>query len=94
MTAPEHDDSPVSQPWIVFPEIIGVTIVAVSAPIYLVGQLVAGHIALALAGFVCWLVGVVLTVVCLKKRMFVLAWWPMFVLLGVGFLIHKATLLQ
>jgi hypothetical protein len=94
MTAPEREDSPLSQPWIVFPEIIGVTIVAVSAPIYLARHLVAGHIALALAGFVCWLVGVGLTVVCLRKRMFVLAFWPMLLLLGVGLLIHKAAPLQ
>jgi hypothetical protein len=91
MSTREPQDSPLDQPWIVFPEIIGATIVAVWAPIYLAKLLFAGHVVLSLAGFVGWLVGVALTVICLKERMYVLAFWPMLLLLlGVGLLVHQA----
>jgi hypothetical protein len=85
----EEEKPPINQPWIIFPEIIGASIVAIYAPFYLVQMFLAGHILWALLGFVGWLAGVTATVFCLKHRMYFMAIWPMLLVLGVGVLIDQ-----
>ena len=76
-------------PAIVFPEIIGVAIVATYSPFYLWQIFQAGHGAVAALGAVGWAVGVTLTIALLRRKQFVLALAPMVLVLGVGLLIHR-----
>ena len=78
----------INQPWILFPEIIGATIVAIYSPFYLAKMFFAGHVLLSLLGGIGWLAGAATTAWCLKQRLYMAAFWPMFIVLGVGLLIH------
>jgi hypothetical protein len=88
VSASENESSPINRPWIVFPEIIGVSIVAIYAPLYLVQMFMAGHVVWSVMGLAGWAVGVATTVVCFKHRLYLLAFCPMLLMLGVGLLIH------
>ena len=94
MSSPENDQPSINQPWIVFPEIVGATIVAIYAPFYLAKMFMAGHIALSVLGGVCWLAGVLGTVLCLKHRLYLLTLLPMLLVLGAGVIVNHTLFPQ
>lgn len=94
MSLPDSNRPSINQPWIVFPEIIGATIVAIYAPFHLAKMFMAGHIALSFLGSVCWLAGIFGTALCLRYRLYPLTFLPMLLVLGAGVLINHALFPQ
>jgi hypothetical protein len=73
---------------LLFPEILFVGLIALSAPFYLWHLGRSGHLAVALFGLAGWTVGVGLTSWLLWRKQFLAAYLPMALLFGVGILIH------
>ena len=78
-------------PAIIFPEIIGITIIALYTPFYLYKLFQIGHYLISGLGFLMWGIGVYFTIYSLKEKNYFLAIFPMLVILGVGYLINIYT---
>jgi polyferredoxin len=76
-------------PWILFPEIIGISMIALLLPLPLVHMLLSGQAFAGIVGFAVWLVAVSLAVRFIRRHQYGLAYLPMFGLLGLFFLIWK-----
>tara|TARA_R110002072_G_scaffold14582_8_gene60188 strand:- start:37755 stop:38033 length:279 start_codon:yes stop_codon:yes gene_type:complete len=87
----EEDNHFPHGPWLIFPEIIGVAVVAILAPFSLIEMYSNGKIIVPIIGFCCWLIALVYTVIFIKKGQYYLAWLPMCGILMVGLLINYTT---
>ncbi len=79
-----------SGPWILFPEIIGTSVVAVLLPLPLVHLLVSGQAFAGIAGFAVWFAALFFAVKFVRRRQYVLGLFPMLALLGLFLVIRKA----
>jgi len=89
VSASEEEKASINQKWIVFPEIIGVSAIAIYAPFYLVHMFMAGHFVWSILGFIGWSAGVTATLFCFKHRLYFAALLPMLLIPGVGLLIDQ-----
>lgn len=80
-------------PIILFPEIIGVSIVALLAPVYLVKILLSGQVLAGAAGLALWSVALFFTVRFIGRRQYGFAYLPMLAMLGLYFVIQKWMIL-
>jgi hypothetical protein len=64
-------------PWILFPEIIGISIIALLLPLPLVHLLMAGHAFYGTAGLLIWLASTFYSVRFIRRRDYGLACLPM-----------------
>jgi hypothetical protein len=85
-----HDGAPFNGPWFLFPEIIGVSVFALSAPIFITKAFISGHVVAAIAASGLWLVAIVLAVIFIRRRHFLFVYFPMLLMGGVAFLLHHA----
>ncbi len=76
-------------PWILFPEIIGISVIALLLPFPLVHMVLSGQALAGTTGFAFWLVAVFLAVRFIRRRQYGLAYLPMLVLVGLFFLIRR-----
>ena len=87
MSANEQPDGP--GPWILFPEIIGISIIGLLLPLPLVHLLLAGHAFLGASGLLVWLVAVFFTVKFIRRRQYGFAYLPMGVIAGLFLIVYK-----
>jgi hypothetical protein len=87
---PEEENEQSESPVILFPEIIGVSIVTLLAPVGLIKLLVSGHAVVGMVGFALWFVALLFTVRLIRRRQYGFALLPMMALLGLYFLLYKA----
>jgi hypothetical protein len=88
MNPKDQNDRP-NGPWILFPEIIGVTVVALLLPLPLVHLLLSGHALAGIAGFALWFTALFFTVRFIRRRQYVFAYLPMLVVIGLFYIIYK-----
>jgi hypothetical protein len=84
-----EDQSGKPGPWILFPEIIGISVIALLLPLPLIHILLSRQAFAGIVGFAVWLVAVFLAVRFIRRRQYGLAWLPMLGLVGLFFLIRK-----
>ena len=77
-----------NNPAVIFPEIVGVLVTALATPYYLFGLYEKGYILVAGAGCLIWGLGVYYTIGLMRKKLYILAWFPMLLILGAGYLTH------
>jgi len=87
VSANEQPDGP--GPWILFPEIIGISIIGLLLPLPLVHLLLAGHAFLGASGLLVWLVAVFFTVKFIRRRQYGFAYLPMGVIAGLFLIVYK-----
>jgi hypothetical protein len=87
MSINEQRDGP--RPWIVFPEIIGISIIGLLLPLPLVHLLLAGHAFVGASGFLVWLVAVFFSVRFMRRRQYGFAYLPMGVIAGLFLIVYK-----
>jgi hypothetical protein len=85
-----HDRAPFNRPWFLFSEIIGVSLFALAAPLFIAKTFVSGRVAAAIAASGLWLVAIALAVVFIRRGQFLFVYFPMFLMGGVAFLLHHA----
>jgi polyferredoxin len=78
-------------PWILFPEIIGVSVVALLLPLPLVHMVLSGKALAGAVGLAFWLVAVFFAVRLIRRRQYGLAYLPMLATAGLFFLIRKLS---
>jgi hypothetical protein len=76
-------------PWILFPEIIVISIIGLLLPLPLVHLLLAGHALLGTAGLLVWLAAVFFSVLFVRRRQYGLAFLPMIATAGLFLLVYK-----
>jgi hypothetical protein len=76
-------------PWTLFPEIIGISIIALLLPLPLVHMLMSGQALAGTGGFALWFAAVFLTVRFIRRRQYGLAYFPMLSIAGLFFIIYK-----
>ena len=76
-------------PWIIFPEIIGVFLLALLLPLPLIHLVVSGYALKGIAGLGLWLLAVLLGARFIRRRRYGLAYLPMLMLIGVFLIIQK-----
>jgi polyferredoxin len=86
---PEEHDERRNSPLILFPEIIGVSVIALLLPLPLVHLLLSGHALAGIAGFALWFTALFFTVRFIRRRQYGLAYLPMLVLIGLFYLVQK-----
>lgn len=79
-------------PWILFPEIIGVSVIGLLLPLPLIHLLFAGHAFLGTAGLLVWLAAVFFSVRFIRRRQYGLAYLPLAVIVGLFLIVHKLCL--
>jgi hypothetical protein len=87
VSANEKPDGP--GPWILFPEIIGISIIGILLPLPLVHLLLAGHAFLAASGLLVWLVAVFFTVKFIRRPNYGFAYLLMGVIAGLFLILYK-----
>ena len=87
MSANEQPDGP--GPWILCPEIIGISIIGLLLPLPLVHLLLAGHAFLGASGLLAWLVAMFFTVKFIRRRQYGFAYLPMGVIAGLFLIVYK-----
>jgi hypothetical protein len=87
MSANEQPDGP--GPWILFPEIIGISIIGLLLPLPLVHLLLAGHPFLGASGLLVWLVAVFFTVQFIRRRHYGLAYLSMGVIAVLFLIVYR-----
>lgn len=80
-------------PIILFPEIIGVSLVALLAPAYLVRILLSGQMTAGIAGLALWFIALFFTVRFIWRRQYIFAYLPMIAMLGLYYVIQKWMIL-
>ncbi len=83
------EDDIKNNPAIIFPEIIGTTIVAIASPFYLYKLFENGYYLISGIGIIIWSVGIYFTIYALREKNYFIALLPMLMILGCGFLIHS-----
>ena len=78
-------------PLILFPEVIGVSILALLLPLPLVHMLISGQVLLGILGFAFWLAALFLAVLFIRRGQHGLVWLPMLMMVGLFFAIRKLT---
>ena len=86
---PLERDNRHRSPLILFPEIIGVSRMAILMPFLLVKMLLAGQALEAGFGFLLWAGALIFMMCCLRRRHYYLAYLPMIVIFGLYFLLQK-----
>jgi polyferredoxin len=86
---PKEQDDRRDSPWILFPEIIGVSVIAVLLPLPLVHLLLSGHALAGIAGLVVWFTALLFSVRFIRRRKYGLAYLPMLVIVGLFYIIYK-----
>lgn len=87
MSDQKQNENPSS--WILFPEIIGISLLTLLLPLPLVHMLLSGQVFAGILGFVFWLAALFFTVRFIWLRQYRLAWLPMLLMIGLFFLIKK-----
>ena len=87
MSANEQPNGP--GPWILFPEIAGISVIGLLLPLPLVHLLLAGHAFLGASGLLVWLVAVFFTVKFIRRRQYGFAYLPMGVIAGLFLIVYK-----
>jgi glucan phosphoethanolaminetransferase (alkaline phosphatase superfamily) len=88
MNPKKQDDGRESR-LILFPEIIGVSVIAVLLPFPLVHLLLSGRALAGFGGFLLWFAALFFTVRFIRRRQYGFACLPMLVLLCLFYLIQK-----
>jgi hypothetical protein len=78
-------------PWILFPEVIGIAIIAIFTPYALFQMYISGKVLFSIIGFIVWSISLIYTVILIKKERYFLARLPMTGILAAGFLINYTT---
>jgi hypothetical protein len=86
---PEEQEDRRESPLILFPEIIGISVLALLLPLPLVHLLLSGHALAGIGGFVLWFSAVFFAVRFIRRRQYGLAYLPMLVLLLLVYIIQK-----
>ena len=76
-------------PLILFPEIIGVSVIALLLPLPFVHLLLSGHAFAGIAGLALWITALCFTVRFIRRRQYGLAYLPMLVMVGLFYIIHR-----
>ena len=87
MNPEKKDDRP--GPWVLFPEIIGASVIALLLPLPLVHMLLAGQVLEGIVGFELWLAALVFAVRFIRRRQYALVWFPMLVMIVLFLIIKK-----
>jgi hypothetical protein len=87
MSRRRQDDEP--GPWILFPEIIPISVVAVLLPLPFAHMLLSGQALAGIVGLAFWLVAVLLSVHFVRRRRYWLVLFPMLAMVGLFFAIQK-----
>jgi len=87
MSANDQRDCP--SPWILFPEICGVSIIGLLLPLPLVHLLLAGHAGLGATGLLVWGAAVGFSVRFIRRRQYGLAYLPMVVIAVLFLVVYK-----
>ena len=87
MKTEKHEGGP--GPWILFPEIIGISVLALLLPLPLIHMLLSGQALGGIAGFALWSGAIFLTVRFIRRRQYGLAYLPMAAMVGLFFIIQK-----
>jgi len=87
MNNEEHGGGP--GPWILFPEIIGISVLALLLPLPLVHMLLSGQMLASIAGFAFWFAALFFAVRFIRRRQYGLVYFPMFAMVGLYFIIRK-----
>ncbi len=87
MSTEEQDDK--QNPWILFPEIIFVSLLTLLLPLPLVHLLLSGQVFAGIVGFAFWLAALSFAVRLIRRQQYVLVWLPMFVMIGLFFIVKK-----
>jgi hypothetical protein len=87
MSANEQRDGP--GPWILFPDIIGTSIIGVLLPLPLVHLLLAGHALLGALGLLVWAGAVFFTIRFIRRRQYGFACLPLGVIAGLFLIVYK-----
>jgi hypothetical protein len=75
--------------WILFPEIIGISILTILLPLPLVHMLFSGQVLAGIVGFAIWFAALFCAVHFMRRRQYVLVWFPMLVMIGLFLAIKK-----
>ena len=75
--------------WILFPEIIGISVLAVLLPLPLIHMLLSGQALAGIAGLTCWLAALLCAARFIRQRRYVLVWFPMLVMIGLFFIVKR-----
>jgi hypothetical protein len=78
-------------PLILFPEIIGISILTLLLPFPLAHMLLSGRALLSIAGFALWFGALFFAVCFTRRRQYVLIYLPMLAMVGLYFIIRKLT---
>ena len=76
-------------PWILFPEIIGISVLTFLLPLPLVYMLLSGHAFAGVAGLALWLAALFWTARFIRRRQYGLAYFPMLTMAGLFFIIQR-----
>ncbi len=76
-------------PWILFPEIVGISIIGLLVPLPLVHLLLAGHALLGASGLLVWLVGVFFGVRFIRRRQYGFACLAMGIIAGLSLIVYQ-----
>jgi hypothetical protein len=74
-----------------FPEVIGISILALLLPLPLVHMLLSGQVFMGIVGFVFWFAALFFAVRFIRRRQYVLVWLPMLVMVGSFLIIKKLS---
>lgn len=77
--------------WILFPEIIGTSIVALFLSLPPVHMLLSGQVFAGIVGLVLWLAALLCAIRFMWRRQYALVWLPMLVMIGLLFFVRKLT---
>ena len=75
--------------WILFPEIIFISVLALLLPLPLVHLLLSGQVLAGIAGFAFWFAALFFAVHFIRRRQYALASLPMLAMLGLFFIVQK-----
>jgi hypothetical protein len=78
-------------PLILFPEVIGISILALLLPLPLAHMLISGQVLMGILGFAAWLAALFFAVLFIRRRQYALVWLPMLVMVGLFFVIRKLS---
>src|SRR6266568_496468 len=68
-------------PWILFPEIIGISVLTLLLPLPLLHMMLSGQVFAGIVGFTFWLAALFYAVRFMRRRQYVLVWFPMLVMI-------------
>ncbi len=87
MNAEKRGDGP--GPWILFPEVIGTSVVALLLPLPLIHLIASGQVVAGGVGFVTWLAAVFFAVRFIRRRQYAFILLPLLALIGLFLVVLK-----